>query len=245
MNSDGDIKTMIAISVHRTEKRLRVEKWEIAPPDKEHPDPKSPIARLIHEVIVQPEGITGPLPLVIPLENILLRSPVLPDESDILFTAEDLLQWARVLWGDVRDLTQRGTETRRRSSRLQQTQQQPQQRPQQQTRQQPQRQLVGHQPLKRARPTEEDFPANPQENNIVLTSMYLPIFSYFSIFLILFLQVIHVIKFSKPLMYLPSRINPQIPFNRYSLMLLELLLQHRLSVGITPVIRTAIAISTR
>ena len=63
-----------------------------------HPSPENPIASLIQEVAILPGGvIIGDLPLVLGFENIFLRPAVSP-ESDIIFTAEKLSEWAEVYW---------------------------------------------------------------------------------------------------------------------------------------------------
>ena len=77
---------------------------EIAPPDtlrrttRQYPNLEEPIARLIQEVTIRPDQVTGQLPLVLGFEEIFVR-PAVPPESDITFPAEDLSKLAEKYWG--------------------------------------------------------------------------------------------------------------------------------------------------
>jgi hypothetical protein len=106
MESGGDVKTVIIISVKRAQSMIRIEKWELAPRTGRRLTLRSatnPLNHLptqiptkIHEITIVQNTVTG-APLILEFQKIFLRPAVLP-ESDITFTAQELSTWAARIW---------------------------------------------------------------------------------------------------------------------------------------------------
>jgi hypothetical protein len=104
-NSGGDVKIVVLISIKPADKRLQIEKWELAPSlnqraTRAHSNPNTQIPSQIQEITIMPNNIVTGSPLVLEFQKIFLRPPVLP-ESDITFTAADLSRWADIFWQSV------------------------------------------------------------------------------------------------------------------------------------------------
>ena len=63
-----------------------------------HQPPQVPIC--VQAIDIDRNTVTG-APLTLDFEKIFLRAPMLP-ESDVVFTAQDLTEWANVLWAATR-----------------------------------------------------------------------------------------------------------------------------------------------
>lgn len=98
-NSDGEVKTVVLVTMNRNASRIILEKWELGEVDKEvdQHGTKKMIPQKIQELFITPDTIHG-APLRLKFENVFLRQPVLP-ETDILFTSSILQKWATRLWG--------------------------------------------------------------------------------------------------------------------------------------------------
>ena len=100
--SRGDVKTVIIISVKPAKPILHIEKWELASPGPRpntrafstlnNPPPPPQIPTQIQVITIDPNTVIG-APLVLEFAKIFLRSAV-PPESDITFTAQELLTLA-------------------------------------------------------------------------------------------------------------------------------------------------------
>ena len=106
-NSDGKVKIVVIILIKLADKRLQVEKWELAPLDeimpvtRSHPGTQTLIPTQIQEITIMPNNsVAGAPPLVLEFQKIFLRLAI-PPESDTTFTAEDLSNWADVFWESV------------------------------------------------------------------------------------------------------------------------------------------------
>jgi hypothetical protein len=105
-NSGGDVKIVVLISIKPADKRLQIEKWELAPSlnqrvTRAHPTPNAQIPAQIQEITIMPNNVITGSPLVLEFQKIFLRPSVLP-ESDIIFTAADLSGWADAFWRTVK-----------------------------------------------------------------------------------------------------------------------------------------------
>jgi hypothetical protein len=103
-NSKGEVKIVVIISIKPGDKRLEIEKWELALIDEGrrvtrlHPRTQSLIPTKIQEITIMPNSsVTGALPLVLEFQKIFLR-PAIEPEDDISFTVEDLSGWADTFW---------------------------------------------------------------------------------------------------------------------------------------------------
>ena len=107
IESGGDVKTVIIISVTPAQSMVRIEKWERAPVTGRRPNtrafstlnippPPPQIPTPIQVISIDPNTVTG-VPLVLEFAKIFLRPAVLP-ESDITFTAQELSIWAARIW---------------------------------------------------------------------------------------------------------------------------------------------------
>jgi hypothetical protein len=104
--SNGAVKVVIIISIKRGPQTLQIEKWELAqmtgrrPPTRAFPNtlniPRPLIPTKIQEITIVQKTVTG-APLVLEFDKIFLRPAVLP-ETDITFTAQELLTWAAEIW---------------------------------------------------------------------------------------------------------------------------------------------------
>jgi hypothetical protein len=109
-NSEGDVNIVIVISIKPVQSMLQIEKWELAPVAGRRPStravPNNPnipppqIPTKTQEITIIPNTVTG-APLVLEFEKIFLRPAVLP-ESDIIFTGQELSDWAANFWQGLR-----------------------------------------------------------------------------------------------------------------------------------------------
>jgi hypothetical protein len=107
IESGGDVKTVIIMSVKPAQSMIHIEKWELAPVAGSRPNtrafstlnippPPPQMPTQIQVITIDPNTVTG-APLVLEFEKIFLRPAVLP-ESNITFTAQELLTWAARVW---------------------------------------------------------------------------------------------------------------------------------------------------
>jgi hypothetical protein len=95
--SEGDVKTVLAISVNRHKPEIVIQKWGPASAGDNVPS-------VLQQVVISRPGgrsetVVANAPLVLPFESLFLRQPV-GVEGDVLFTDSDLIWLAEVqLWG--------------------------------------------------------------------------------------------------------------------------------------------------
>jgi hypothetical protein len=110
VNSRGDVKIVIVISIKPAQSMLQIEKWVLAPVTGRRPPTRafsnlnitpSPaqIPTKTTEITIISNTVTG-APLVLEFDKLFLRPAVLP-ESDITFTGQDLSDWAAKFWRSV------------------------------------------------------------------------------------------------------------------------------------------------
>jgi hypothetical protein len=105
MESGGDVKTVILVSVKRAQS-VQIEKWELALTTGRRSTLRSATNTLnnlrpqiptrIQEITITQNTVTGG-PLVLEFQKIFLRPAVLP-ESDLTFTTQELSAWAARVW---------------------------------------------------------------------------------------------------------------------------------------------------
>jgi len=114
IHSKGDVKIAIIISIKPRQKTLVVEKWCPSPPPASRPAARAQVITItqnptprrdnIAQQVVTVQSGTGSTygvvraPLILEFDKIMLRAPVPPNESDIIFTADDLALWADYFW---------------------------------------------------------------------------------------------------------------------------------------------------
>jgi hypothetical protein len=117
INSGGEVKIVIVISIALAEKSLRIEKWCLFTPPRRatraYPNTNAPVPMKMQELTVIQDPFIPPLPGTIPtytvtgapltleFEKLLLRAPVLP-EGNVILTAADLRAWAGDFWSAFR-----------------------------------------------------------------------------------------------------------------------------------------------
>ncbi|RMJ28426.1 hypothetical protein PHISP_00731 [Aspergillus sp. HF37] len=95
--SEGDVKTVLTISVNRKKPEIVIQKWGPASAGNNFPS-------VLQQVVISrpgghPETAVANAPLVLPFESLFLRQPV-GVECDVLFTDSDLIWLAEVqVWG--------------------------------------------------------------------------------------------------------------------------------------------------
>jgi hypothetical protein len=106
-NSEREVNIVVIISIKPAERKLYIEKWELAlqdgrrPAPRLHPGTQTLIPTPLQEITVTANNsVTGAAPLVLEFEKIFLR-PAVPPEDDIRFTAADLLRWAEAFWAGL------------------------------------------------------------------------------------------------------------------------------------------------
>ena len=111
INSGGDVKIVLIISVKPAQKRLLIEKWCLSPATnlrviRANSNPNALVPTKMQEVSItrNPANTTQPgtytvtgRPLVLEFQSLYLRAPVAP-EGDIIFTTAILSVWARYFW---------------------------------------------------------------------------------------------------------------------------------------------------
>ena len=106
IESGGQVKIAVLISIKPTLSRLCIEKWELGLAERpttramssnaQHPPQVPTCVQAIH---IDHDTVTG-APLTLEFEKIFLRPPMLP-ESNLVFTAQDLTAWANDFWVGV------------------------------------------------------------------------------------------------------------------------------------------------
>lgn len=101
--SGGQVKIALLISLKSTLPLIHIEKWQLssgqrpmtrAVASNSHQPPQLPTC--VQEIDIDHNTVTG-APLILEFENIFLRAPI-PPETDVVFTAQDLSEWAELLW---------------------------------------------------------------------------------------------------------------------------------------------------
>jgi len=117
--SDGNVKIVIIISIRERQKSLHLEKWRLAPAlgnrpaTRARPNPKSETPTKIQEItIVQTPAAAQPgtiptynvtgAPVILEFDKLLLRPPVPPNETDVVFSVADLESWADFFWSGIK-----------------------------------------------------------------------------------------------------------------------------------------------
>ncbi|KAL2214909.1 hypothetical protein M432DRAFT_554465 [Thermoascus aurantiacus ATCC 26904] len=99
--SNGEVKTALAVSIKKTKKEITIQRWElVAGPTRADPDRTGPdvVQQLvISKRVDQPGATVTNAPLTVPFENVLLRLPQ-GREGDIEFTANELAIMAEAVW---------------------------------------------------------------------------------------------------------------------------------------------------
>jgi hypothetical protein len=102
-NSGGEVKIVILILVDRAQRRLQIEKWELAPSASAFYDaPNIPPPRIptkMQEVIIDPNAVTG-APLVLDFEKMFLRAAI-PPEGNIEWNAQELSDIGARYWSGL------------------------------------------------------------------------------------------------------------------------------------------------
>jgi hypothetical protein len=111
INSRGEVKIVIIISIRPAQKSLWIEKWclQSRVPGGPATRANAPVPTKIQELTIVPNlpiptlpgnttayTVTG-APLILEFEKLLLRAPVLP-EGNVIFTTADLQAWADEFW---------------------------------------------------------------------------------------------------------------------------------------------------
>lgn len=103
-NSNGKVNIVIIIHVNPTGKTIQIEKWISESSAGTRVSPRLTQAvfptRTVQISIDQSAtlSITTGAPLVLEFDKVFCRQPVTPLEQDIIFTKQELEQWAQMLW---------------------------------------------------------------------------------------------------------------------------------------------------
>lgn len=103
-NSNGKVNIVIIIHVNPTGKTIQIEKWISGSSAGTRVSPRLTQAvfptRTVQISIDQSAtlSITTGAPLVLEFDKVFCRQPVTPLEQDIIFTKQELEQWAQMLW---------------------------------------------------------------------------------------------------------------------------------------------------
>lgn len=95
-NSNGQVNMVITIHVNPTSKKIQIEKWVSGSSATQAVFPTR-TAQISIDQSTTP-FITAGAPLVLEFDKVFCRQPVPPLEQDILFTQQELEQWAQMLW---------------------------------------------------------------------------------------------------------------------------------------------------
>ncbi|CUS15698.1 unnamed protein product [Tuber aestivum] len=103
-NSAHDVKIVLLVSVSSPQQKIHIEQWEDRNTPNPYITPNNPNPLVIrptkiNEINIYGNTVTG-APLRLPFHAIFLRPPV-AGEGDIVFTAQDLLDYAEDVWGDM------------------------------------------------------------------------------------------------------------------------------------------------
>ena len=103
INSGGQVMIALIISLKPAPSVIHIEKWELdfaqrpitrAVANNAQQPPHVPIC--VQAIDIDHNTVTG-APLVLEFQKIFLRAPI-PPELDVVFTAQDLTDWANLLW---------------------------------------------------------------------------------------------------------------------------------------------------
>lgn len=103
VNSGGQVMIALVISLKPAFSVIHIEKWEFdfaqrpmtrAVASNARQPPQVPTC--VQAIDIDHNTVTG-APLILEFKKIFLRAPI-PPESDVVFTAQDLTDWANLLW---------------------------------------------------------------------------------------------------------------------------------------------------
>ena len=101
--SGGEVKIVLLISIKSTLPLIHLEKWglssghlPIARAVASNPHQSPQIPTCLQQIDIDHNIVNG-APLILEFENIFLRAPN-PPETEVVFTAQDLSEWAEFLW---------------------------------------------------------------------------------------------------------------------------------------------------
>jgi hypothetical protein len=105
VNSRGDVKIVLLISIGRRARTMIIEKWENGPAPPTRPSTRSnttQVPTLIQAITIDSNSnaVHG-APLILGFQEIFLRQAVPPLEHDFTFTTQDLLAYATNLWAGL------------------------------------------------------------------------------------------------------------------------------------------------
>jgi hypothetical protein len=105
-NRGGQVNIVLVMTVETGPRKIQIERWENRPstgPATRSNQPPNQIPTQIQTIAIDPNNITG-APLTLDFHLIFLR-PInpnaIPAENDIVFTAQDLRDWANDFWEGV------------------------------------------------------------------------------------------------------------------------------------------------
>lgn len=111
--SNGEVKTALAVSIKKTKKEIAIQRWElVAGPTRADPDRTGPdvVQQLvISKRVDQPDATVTNAPWTVPFENVL-RLPQGP-EGDTEFTANELTIMAEAVWTAQEEKSWKKTKT--------------------------------------------------------------------------------------------------------------------------------------
>ena len=103
-NSNGQVNIVIIIHVNPADKKIQIEKWISGSSAGTRVSPRltqavfpTRTAQISIDQSATPFITTG-APLVLEFDKVFCRQPVTPLEQDIIFTQQELEQWAQMLW---------------------------------------------------------------------------------------------------------------------------------------------------
>ena len=96
-NSDGQVKIVVLLEINKTRKEIRIEQWEIQPPEPTTGRNLAQVATLMNEVFIDSNNVITGVPLKLDFRKVFLR-PAVPPEEDIEIGSQELTEWAENLW---------------------------------------------------------------------------------------------------------------------------------------------------
>jgi len=104
-NSEGQVKTVLLISISEKDRKILIEQWEMLPEvnlqvSRHELDPARIRPECIRTIEIV-EANAGGASLQLSFQNLFLREPV-QGETDIVFTTQDLERFAAYVWLDSR-----------------------------------------------------------------------------------------------------------------------------------------------
>lgn len=100
-NSEGEVHIAIIISLRPDDNSIAVETWEMARPDEARRLTRSNAQQVptrTQELCITKDAVKG-APLVLEFSKLFERAAVSP-EGDIVFSAQELAEWAYNVWHD-------------------------------------------------------------------------------------------------------------------------------------------------